>query len=290
MRIKILLAAGCAASAALAPAVSAKRLDVEPSSPWQVDFGIEKCRLARYLGEGEDRHIVLFDQYWPSESFGMTVSGPGFERFRSRHRTWLSFSRDQEPLRTEPFAGAVEGVGGAVIYSRVHLETGTETRDEKRTQLPQLDTALGDKVSYVHLKQGGRNVLLNTGSLGEGFKLLNSCTQQLLKDWGLDPAKHLTAQRLVRWTNEEDVTRRIQNDYPRSALFAGEQGIVRMRVMVSEAGEVTDCSIVNATTLEALESPACQEMMKAEFDPALDANGAPFPSYFATSIVYQIGR
>jgi len=289
MRIKLLAATvGC--TALLASGAQAKRLDVEPSSSWNVDFGIEKCRLARYFGEGEDRHIVLFDQYWPSESFGLTVGGPGFDRFQSRKRTSLSFSQEKEPMRTEPFAGTVDGVGGAVIYSRVHLETGTDMREEENTRLPQLDTALGAKVAHVHLKQGGRDVLLKTGALDEAFEVLNSCTQQLVRDWGLDPAKHLTAQRLVRWTNEKEVTRRIQNDYPRSALFAGEQGIVRMRVMVSEEGAVTDCSIVNATTVESLESPACKEMKRARFDPALDKVGKPFASYFVSSIVYQIGR
>jgi TonB family protein len=285
----MLVAAGAIVSAMLAPSVSAKRVDLEPSGKWNVDFGIEKCRLARYFGEGDDRHLLMFDQYGPSEGFGMTASGPAFERFQSRKRTSLSFAADGEAMRTEPYAGSVDGVGGAVIYSYLSLASGTEELDNPAAQLPQLDPELGDEVAYVRLTQGGRDILLNTGPLGEAFKILNLCTQQLVKDWGLDPDKHLTAQRQVRWLNQEDVVRRIQSDYPRAALFKGEQGIMRMRVMVDETGAVTDCAILEATRVESLESPACREMKRAEFAPALDEKGDPFPSYYATSIVYRIG-
>lgn len=292
MRISSLVAAGAIAAAFLAPGASAKRIDLEPSSKWNVDFGVEKCRLARYFGEGEDRHLLMFDQYAPSVGFGMTVSGPALERFQSRKRTSLSFSPDQEPRRTEPHAGKVEGVGGAVIYSYLGLASGTGTEEpvQPAASLPQLDPAQGDEIAYIRLAQGGRDVLLNTGPLGETFKVLNLCTQQLVKDWGLDPQKHLTAQRQVRWLNQEGVVRRIQSDYPRAALSRGEQGIMRMRVMVDETGAVTDCAILEATRVESLESPACREMMRAEFDPALDVEGKPFASYYATSITYQIGR
>ncbi|MEM7665480.1 MAG: TonB family protein [Pseudomonadota bacterium] len=100
--------------------------------------------------------------------------------------------------------------------------------------------------------------------------------------------KHLSATRLPKWKNQSSVVRRIQATYPVDALGRGEQGIFRMRVIVSETGKVTGCVINNATVQDRLESPACKAMRKAEFEPALDADGKPFQSYYATSITYRV--
>ena len=61
-----------------------------------------------------------------------------------------------------------------------------------------------------------------------------------------------------------------------------------MRVMVNEAGAVTDCHLERATKLESLNSPACKEMQRATFEPALDRDGTAMPSYYATTIVYRV--
>jgi TonB family protein len=90
--------------------------------------------------------------------------------------------------------------------------------------------------------------------------------------------------------NEEPVTRRIAAVYPRTALMRGEQAIVRLHVIVSETGRVEECVINGATIADNLESPACKEMEQAEFAPALDANGDPFRSFYATSIIYRINN
>ena len=130
---------------------------------------------------------------------------------------------------------------------------------------------------------------LDTGPLGEAFAVLNQCTKDLLQEWGLDAEKHETATRLPKWKNEKSIAARIGRAYPTSALNRGEQGIFRMRVMIDENGRVTDCVIDEATIAERLESPACRVMMDADFEPALDAQGTAFPSYYATSITYRIG-
>ncbi|MEL6738005.1 MAG: TonB family protein, partial [Pseudomonadota bacterium] len=100
---------------------------------------------------------------------------------------------------------------------------------------------------------------------------------------------HLTATRLPKWSNEASVVRRIVARYPGKALQRGEQAILQMRVIVDESGKVTSCKIDEATTAGNVESPACREMANAKFDPALDADGQPFTSYYSTSIIYRIG-
>ncbi|MEE4339096.1 energy transducer TonB [Erythrobacter sp.] len=279
------------ASLASAPA-GAEVVDIAPSSAWNVDFADDKCRLARLFGEGENRHLVFFEQYWPSEGFGLTVAGPSFDRFRSRRRTELSFFDGQDPQRTEPFTGKVAGFGPGVIYSSAALapadEVSDEQGDDRTTRLSQLDPGLASKVAYVGIKQRGDEIRLLTGPLDEAFEVLNQCTAGLVAEWGLDFERQRSASRMPEWTNMAAVVRRIQKDYPRTALNRGEQGLMRMRVIVSPEGLVEECTIIKATDTEKLESPACDAMQDAKFTPALDAAGQPMRSYYVTRITYQI--
>ncbi|GMN02403.1 energy transducer TonB [Erythrobacter sp. MTPC3] len=272
-------------------ALSAKETVLKQSSPWNVDFAPEKCRLAAFYGEEDNRHLLFFEQHFPGEKAGMSVAGPAFKRFQSRKNTALQFFAAQKPLTTKPFTGDMGELGPAVIYSSVNLSTGTETREDKTpTSLPQLDTEFAKQVEYVSLTQRGTEIRLETGPLAEAFKVLNTCTQDMVTSWGLDLDQHLSAQEMPKWTNEKQVARRIARTYPSQALNRGEQAILRMRVIVDETGKVADCVIDDATTTERLESPACREMRNARFNPAIGADGKPFKSFYATSITYQIGR
>lgn len=283
-----------AALAALHPAcaLSAKSVEIAPSSPWNVDFGADKCRLARIFGEGDNRHIVFFEQYGPDDDFGMTVAGPAFKKYRSKERTELRFSEGQEARSGEPFTGTVEGVGVGVIYSsvRLRLDDGEATSgNEMATRLPQLDVAQAAQVQFVALNQRGNEVRMMTGPLDDAFAVLNQCTQSLVGDWGLDVDAHLSATRLPRWINADAISRRIVRDYPTRAVYAGEQGIMRMRVIIDKQGKVEECTILKATQTDSLESPACKAMQDARFEPAVDGGGQPMRSYYSTSIVYRMG-
>ncbi|MFO6446736.1 energy transducer TonB [Erythrobacter sp. NE805] len=294
MRSTITAAALCALVLAAAPA-RAEIVELASSSPWNVDFGETKCRLARIFGEGENRHLLFFEQYWPSGRVGMTAAGPSFKRFRSRQPTALAFAAGQQPRRTEPFTGNVEGYGDAVVYSSVRIDGrgGTDAEDKEEDTvggIPALDKPGAKAVEFVSLKQRGDEIRLKTGPLDAAFEVLDRCALDLVGTWGLDIEAHRTAMSLPRWTNRDAVVRRIVADYPRDALSAGEQGIMRLRVIVSAEGKVEDCAILKATNADRLDSPACRAMALARFEPARDAQGKPMRSYHAESIVYQVGK
>ena len=292
MRKYALATALCATVLTGTPA-RAEPIVLSPSSPWNVDFAEDKCRLMRFFGEGDDRHYLLFQQYWPAREAGLTVAGPSFRKFRSLYRTDVRFFDGQDPVRTTPFTGTVDGFGTGVIFSSLSIreaqpEAGTPEESSPRGPA-QLDPAFGKKVQFLELKQGGREVRLDTGPLNAAFDVLNQCTLDLLRDWGLDPERHLTASSGPQWLNQEALARRIMANYPSDALARGEQGIMRMRVIVSADGAVESCTMLKATETERLESPACNVMKAAKFEPARDAAGQPFRSYYATSITYRGG-
>jgi TonB family protein len=278
-----------------APAFAAEPVVIPPNGGWNLDYADEKCLLTRMFGEGKNAHFLAFQQYWPARDAGVTVAGAGFDRFRSRAPTAVRFFDTQEPMETTPFTGDVQGYGRGVIFSRLYFTPQASERDADDTSatapvLPQLDTAVGQQVQFIELTQGGRTVRLETGPMDAALDALNQCSLDLMRQWGLDPERHLTAQSGPRWLNEDALTRRIVADYPRDAVNQGEQGIMRMRVIVADNGRVESCTIINATKTDRLESPACAVMQRATFEPARDANGVAFRSLFATTITYQIGE
>ena len=299
MRPAILaLAAPLTALATTLAATPAKAevVEIAPSSPWNIDFGRTKCRLARIFGEGENRHILFFEQYWPGRYAGMTVAGPSYSRFSTRVRIDLAFAAGREPVESKPFTGTVGEFGDGLIYSQINV--GASFRDDveapadapKDLSLPELDKDGARQIEFVGVNQRGEDVRLMTGPLHEAFAALDACALDLVSTWGLDAEQQRTATRMPQWTNRDGIRRRIVADYPREALVKGEQSIMRMRVIVSPEGTVEDCAIIKATGTDRLDSPACRAMLNARFEPALDAAGQPMRSFHAESIVYDLRR
>ncbi len=276
----------------LAAAVPARAEPVvlQPIGQWTVDFADEKCRLYRTFGDAENRHLLAFQQYWPSHDVGLTVAGKAFARFASRARTDLRMFEAQEPVRDTPFAGTVDGFGSAVIYSGVRLDGGKDADDDAEgPAVEQMDTGFGKQVQFLELRQGSKQVRLQTGPMDAAFEVLNQCTMDLLRQWGLDPELHRSAQSGPKWLNQAALVRRIGANYPREAAAQGEQGIMRMRLIVAADGSVESCTMLKATNTVRLESSACEVMQRAQFEPARDAAGQPFRSFYATGITYLIG-
>jgi len=292
MRAAVLAFAALSTAFVSSPTL-AEPVVLKPNGPWRVDFGEDVCRLIRLFGDGEEEHYLAFQQYSPSSDAGMTAAGPAYKKFRSLERTQVRFFESQEPLRATPFTGSVEDFGTGVIFSSLSLDEGAPVPnvvdEPQQGGIAQLDVALGQKARFVELRQGARVVRLDTGPMGEAFKVLNQCTLDLLRDWGLDAERHTTAQNMPRWTNQAAIVRKIIANYPSAGMAKGEQAIMRMRVIVSAGGTVESCTILKATNTTALESPACELMQRATFEPARDANGEPFRSIYASSITYRIG-
>ena len=292
MRAAVLALAALSTALAAMPA-QAEPVVLKPSSPWNVDFGEDKCRLAGFFGEGDDRHTLVIEQFWPGREFGLTIAGPGVRNFRSLKQAQVRFADGLEPVTATPLTGSLGELGTAVIFSTLELDKSerevANADYSGQRGLPQLDPALGNQVQFVELKQGGREVRLATGPMGKAFDVLNQCTAGLLREWGLDPEQHLTRQNGPRWINQAALTRKITANYPTGALAQGEQAIMRMRVIVSAEGTVESCTILKATNTIRLESPACEVMQGARFEPAHDASGQPFRSLYVTSITYRIG-
>ena len=135
------LATLAALATATTPTLAADPVVLQPNGSWNLDYSDEKCLLTRLFGEGKDTHFLAFQQYWPAPEAGVTVAGPGFDRFRSLARTDVRFSETQTPFATTPFTGTVGSYGPGVIFSNLRPDRGEPEQNVtgETVYLPTLD-------------------------------------------------------------------------------------------------------------------------------------------------------
>ncbi len=258
---------------------------LEPISQWNMDYAENKCRLARMFGTEEEQHLLFFEQYAPGAQFGMTLAGPELRRFRSAPAIEFGLARNEPMQSKEEFSkGEFETIGPAIIFSTFGISLPS---DEAATSSASINLDEAETVDRVVLRRGGRILSFETGNMKAPFEALNTCTNDLLVSWGLDPEKH-ESYTPPKWENALAIAQRIQATYPEPARRAGEGGNFRARVIVEADGEVSDCLLSNSTQTRRLESDACDEMADAIFTPALDAEGNPMRSFFETAILYRM--
>ncbi|MEM6828791.1 MAG: energy transducer TonB [Pseudomonadota bacterium] len=287
------IAAPLAAKITQSEALATKQvIKLEPISPWTLDYGEGRCRLARVFGSVNDRHLLFFDQAVPDDSMSITVAGSQTQGFSRPGRVYLGFEPETVLERLDRMGvGDVPSFGPAIILAAFNIEPSEEERasapspEHIAAGIDPRAMAGSDRVTFM---SGKRVLSLETGNMKEPIEALNTCTDDLLKDWGLDPAKH-KSYRPVVFRNLRGITKTIQANYPRAALLKGQSGIVWMRVTVEADGTASDCRLEKTTQADSLESPACKTVMRSgRFDPAVDKDGNPIRSFYATSITYSL--
>jgi TonB family protein len=276
---------------------AAEEIRLAPSADgnWVLNYGDDRCRLARYFGEGEQRSLLLLEQFAPGMSVALTAAGPPLRRIVRGNQVRVRFgpsTREAPPF--DPPEAEFEGVGPALFIPGIAPVVDPDAsaaflQNAEVNGLPQIDPAAAAAIEWLGISGRNLDLVFEFGSLENAVTVLNHCTLDLVKFWGLDPQQHLTMTRMAAAENMEQVAREVQEAYPMRAVARGEQATLVMRAVVRADGTVGDCAISQATVTETFQSPACDVFRRyARFAPALDADGQPMASFYATTIVYTI--
>lgn len=130
-------------------------------------------------------------------------------------------------------------------------------------------------------------IVLRTGSMHPPMDALRDCLDELQSHWGIDVAAHKELTREVEPKDMDRWVRRVQENYPFDMLTRGLQGYLRTRLDISEEGDVTGCHLQTDINHEEFERIACNNLFRAQFNPALDAQGQPISSYYQIAVVYS---
>ncbi|MXO68793.1 hypothetical protein GRI72_08140 [Altererythrobacter marinus] len=289
-------AAGAAALAAVfagQPASAGEPVHLAPSSPWQLRYDKEACRLSRSFGEGEQEVVLTLAKYAPGIAMEFVVAGtplrPDGDRFAYR----FDPVREPDEERHALFGTADDGqtiwqFTGELIPRAMlaHVGGGSEPGGLKA-----VETRIAEQTEAFTIVSGVRQpVSLRTGSLAKAMAALDTCLVDLVRSWGYDP-EQLSA--LSAWPHPRSHPRLWirGTDYPDTALRDNLAGAVRFRLAVDAEGNVSDCVVQAAYSDHAFREATCKALRhRARFTPARDAEGRPVAAYWVSSSLFAIAR
>ena len=280
------------------PAAAQDGRVLAPSSHWEMNYDDDSCVLRRgFGGEGEG---VFFElrQFAPGLSYQMLLVSPDLAvgdesptiRYGSDGDSW----KPRDAVIVE-YEGGLEGV----LLSDTMLSTATKSElrdldeDERTLRYRALTAdmaALSERETIVEtITVGdvfGEDVTLRTGSMKPPMDAMRECTGEMERRWGFDPAVQQTLSRHATPRNGHRLARRVQQVYPRAMRNTNQSARLRIRLDIDEQGSVTGCHFQLPVEQEAFREDACNSLMPAQFEPALDADGSPVASYWTTAISY----
>lgn len=292
--------AGLASLLVGVPSMAAAKAPVElaPTTPWNVHYADDYCRLARMFGTDKQKITLSIEQDSPGTSFRMTLAGAMLGSQDNKGDASITFGAmpEQKILFFPGTIGAGDDSQPAWIfgdsvrlkpYSPEEVEAAKENGYTVASNTPVTEADEAAVTSMLIGRPLRNPVRLKTGPMKAAFAAMRSCTDELLDHWGIDAARHRELSRWAmptgnpgKWLNS--------NDYPRDMLAKAQPGIVRFRLSVGPDGVPTACHIQRSTNSKGFDDAVCKGVMRrARFEPALDKDGQPMASYYVNAVRFQ---
>lgn len=273
---------GSAACAADEPRV------FSPSSDWTLESDTESCAIRRQFG-GEDGISFRIQAFAPSGKYRITLWGHPLPQ-RDNGAIEFTYSLKPHPGAV-PVTGTLGRSGGKpVIFYASYLATEAQfAAAERGESIGPIATRIAEVDGYEITFSRGRPLLLEIGSMIDPIGMLSKCADELPAKWGLDLAEQRAISRAAQPVDMQSWLG--FGSYPHAFWRNRLSLLVYFRLMVDENGTATACNIQAPITESGAEQLTCREIMKAaRFEPALDADGRPVSSYFATLAFYHMSR
>jgi TonB family protein len=262
---------------------------LEPTSPWNLRYDDEACRLVRTFGTGEAAVAVLFSKYAPGPEMEVLVTGKSLTPRNSIPTYRFLPGGDRIEARTALYGTSEAGLTTWQFSSRI---LAPERVNDWRHPVPAHETQTAEhlraaEIDSFELSAGPKlAVVLKIGKLDKPFAALDTCLVDLVSTWGYDPGRQRAIASLPRpktnpggWLGFDA--------YPPDLVLTGKSGKVRIRLDVGTEGRPTKCFVQGATSDPAFEDVSCKALMRrARFEPARDASGQAVPYYWATAVSF----
>lgn len=286
------------------PGVSfAKGFNLQPSTGWLMDYAPDSCRLMRSFGSGNDKIIAQMIGYQPGEQFEFNLIGQPMSYVPSSDYVKVRFGSDGQFARRRAFPGWANDA--PAFYLAARLDNGGSDRwvsemgddnkllnNPKRWLIidnddgPPLASGTVSSVSSVTVLIGQRTVDLKLGSMSKPMAALRECTDDLVKGWGLDPAKQAALASRPQPLGDPFAWLRVT--YPTDLAVNGERALVHFRLMIDAQGRPTSCTVQSKIEIaDHFSTPGCAALMRnARFTPARTSTGEAEASYYTLRVAW----
>ncbi len=303
------MAAIALASLAASPAY-AERVELEPASPWNVNYADSSCELRRVYEHDGKQAFLYLRQHAPATGFELIAGSSDFEFLHHPTRIARRNSATQQAqvrVMWVPDSEATEiksplflelGDGGRALATfgnlrpaRPNDEQAESSEDERpewnvESQIAREREITGFELNGVFDK----DLYFKTGSLYGPMEAMRDCTVELVGHWGLDVDVQRKLSRRAKPLDMKVWARALQRRYPVNMVREGRQAALVTFLSISAEGQVTNCRVLNEYNEPEFEEVACQGLEDyGRFEPALDENGDPVESFYITTVQYRIG-
>jgi hypothetical protein len=261
------------------PALAQEETVLTPSGPWEKASSGDQCRIERKFEANGQPHLLILEQNAPGPGFAMAVAGPSLVGLSSELPVRINLTEGhpgiEESARIEPNRqfGQVAVVSDLTIFA------------PPRPKFGRVDTEFLGFMDRVAVAQGDTQTNFVTGSLADAAQMLNECTAQTLRSWGLEPKVQYGIQRTAFPLEAKQFARKMLRLFTNRNLRSGPFEAI---ALVDASGTATGCLILPGPGYDDLDSAACKAIKKARYLPALDAEGRPVASFWKTSFKFNV--
>ncbi len=248
---------------------------LEPSSPWNLDYGDAECRLVRDFGTGDKRVALRIARGATLDTYDVILAG--YSLPYSTKPLDISFTATPLNLTTE-----VKASPYAIKDSKLRIWRWFDLEAD-------FIESLDDQQTLNFTGARTMDVQIRTPGLAKGIKALKTCHEDLLKSvFKIDLAVLNTLGKLPEPVGQPHwwIT---TDDYPRSALSANQSGTTQFSLVVDPTGKPQSCNILVSSGVAVLDQTSCALMMeRAKFKPAEDKDGNPTTGLWLRSVRWMV--
>jgi hypothetical protein len=284
------------ATPAAASAPNPPPLPLDPSSKWDIDYGLERCSLMREFGSDEATLHLQIDSFGGWNNFRVTLTGSAIPRLAGpTGKARIRLTGDLEDGELDTLQGSagkwpalsfslrfVPFISPAAIKDMSDDEKTRVALEQTRPQ-PDFDATL-DSLTVSPTRT--RTLVLKLGNMAKPLTAMRACIDDLFRSWGGDPALQKSLSRLARPVNR--TVWKVQGDYPREMALTGTSAYVPVRLLIDAQGNPSSCTVQAETVDQPFKDAVCANLAHP-FDPALDKDGKPVASIVNTSVLYLMG-
>lgn len=271
---------------------------LEPVSNWTLDYAVDSCALRRTFAQGERRMTLEMRQFEPNGGSTQFIFASSDIRSKSSgnpNNVKLRYIPDAEEIKPR-FVFGMSWESGAEGISFLSSLDGSDSLDEEEkdkigdAEMGRVLLEREETITGIAVRNAFRDdIQILTGTLAKPMAAMRICLDELMGHWGIDVEAHRTLSKPLERVNFRRWARAISNDYPEALYELGEQGVLRVRMSVSADGKATACNIQSQLGKDEFREKACDLMLsRAEYSPALDAQGNPIASFDILSIFYVV--
>lgn len=228
---------------------------LRPQGAWVVDFDDTQCTALRKFGSAKDPIDLMIRPAFNGQSFEFFLGSKGGGDSAARTRQ-----------------GTIDLGAGEMRRWFVSARPNRSSLRVIRVRLPDREVRAGRATGKLRVNVGPENYELETGSLAEVLKTLDTCVADLRAFWNAGVV-HETSP-----VQPKGDLRSVfkAEDYPSEAVADGVEGSVQYTLLIDEKGSVVGCDPIMTSGAPLLELMGCQVIVaRAKFTPGKDSAGRP---------------